>query len=102
MKFLATILSVLVLFLLMTVNCADCCADDLCQTEQQEAGTAPHDCPSPCSPFTLCNTCAGFVVETFDYPQIKPQEMSGDFNTYLRIIYLSPLPEDIWQPPKFV
>jgi hypothetical protein len=103
MKFVATLLSALVLFLSMTVNCADCCPEgDICTTEQHEADNTSHDCQNPCSPFSICNTCVGFIVESFNYYQIKPQEIHQEVNLYPLNIYISPFINGIWQPPKFV
>jgi hypothetical protein len=101
MKFLATVLVVYILFLSMSTNCIDCCADE--RTAQQEHGSVPYECPSPCSPFTFCHTCAGFVVAEFlDCLQVEPQEMADKFHVYPQTIYLSPLTGDIWQPPEFI
>jgi hypothetical protein len=86
----------------MTVNCADCCPDgDTCTTEQHEAENTSHDCQNSCSPFSICNTCVGFIVEFFDNYQIKLPEIYKEVNLLPLNIYLSPFIKGIWQPPKF-
>jgi hypothetical protein len=103
MKFLAAILSVYILFLSMTANCADCCPEgDTCKTEQHEADNTSHDCQNPCSPFCICNICVGFIVDFFDYYQLKQQEISPAVNLYSFNIYASPFIKGIWQPPQSV
>ena len=92
MKFLAALLSVLILFLSLSAGANDfCLPDDECETEQS-------DC---CSPFSLCNTCAGFTFA----PAIHSQTKQLEFNTkelilYVLQLYTSPFVDSVWQPPQ--
>ena len=100
MKFLAALLSVLILFLSLSAGANDfCLPDDECETEQSENHSS--DCPDCCSPFSLCNTCAGFTFA----PAIHSQTKQLEFNTkelilYVLQLYTSPLVDSVWQPPQ--
>jgi hypothetical protein len=43
----------------------------------------------------------GFIVERFDYYQLKPQEIAQEVNLYPLNIYISPFIKGVWQPPQF-
>jgi len=102
MKFLAALLSVLILFLSLSAGVSDSCLpDDECETEQSETENHSSDCPDCCSPFSLCNTCAGFTFA----PAIHSQTKQLEFNTkelilYVLQLYTSPLVDSVWQPPQ--
>jgi hypothetical protein len=95
MKIFAVILSLYVLALSVSF-CSDTCSvgDNECQTEQ-------HDCADCCSPFSLCNTCVGFVTTDIVYTETHPQELSAEINMYELHIYTDIFLDGIWQPPKF-
>ena len=102
MKFLAALLSVLILFLSLSAGANDfCLPDDACETEHSGAENHSFDCPDCCSPFSLCNTCAGFTFA----PAIHSQTKQLEFNTkelilYVLQLYTSPLVDSVWQPPQ--
>jgi hypothetical protein len=104
MKFLATILSVLVIFLSTTANVDDSCLfHNECRTEQHATENHPYNCSDCCSPFCLCQTCVGFTIHSGKHYQIKQPELNTkEINLYILPIYSSPVITGIWQPPKFV
>jgi hypothetical protein len=71
------------------------------QTEQTDENSS-HDCSDCCSPFMVCNTSAGFTIETFVYAIVKLQEISTENDVYPSLIYTSPFLNGIWQPPESV
>jgi hypothetical protein len=75
-------------------------ADTGCQTEQTDEHSS-HDCGDCCSPFMLCSSCAGFIIENFVCTFTKPQEIPAEINARLPFIYTSPFIGGIWQPPEF-
>jgi hypothetical protein len=91
MKVLAVILSIYILALSVSI-CPDACSAETseCQTEQR-------DC---CSPFSLCNTCAGFVIADITDTEIRLQELSAEMNLSEQHIYTDIFLDSIWQPPK--
>ncbi|WP_394353506.1 DUF6660 family protein [Pedobacter foliorum] len=105
MKFLALLLSVIVL----TLTAAPCCAFEKNETHVHKAySEEKHDkCPDPdddccknCSPFYVCGTCIGFTINnlsvlTFTL-HLKPIQ-----HNYIYIpVKLRQMPYSIWQPPK--
>jgi hypothetical protein len=103
MRILAILLSVYIVMLsASTCRCDYAGTGQDYRTEQHDAGAASHDCSGDCSPFCLCNACPGFTDKTFSgYFQLKIQEYVPRENTlYLAQLYLSPLLQGIWQPPR--
>jgi hypothetical protein len=93
-KYLASILSIYILILSVSF-CPDACnvESDECQTEQ-------HDCTDCCSPFSICNTCVGFVVKDIVSIATHSQEISTEINIYQLQIHTNASLDGIWQPPK--
>jgi hypothetical protein len=102
MRFVAVILSVYILLLSVFVNCTDCCVDDeLCAAEQQQTEDVPLDCTDTCSPFSICNTCMGFILYVYDYTPMSPAGIFCLIAFYPQNAYSSPLIHAVWQPPQF-
>jgi hypothetical protein len=95
MKVFAVILSLYVLALSVSVS------SDTCSVGNNECQAEQHDCADCCSPFSLCNTCAGFVIADIADTDIRPQELSAEINLYELHTYTDICLDGIWQPPKF-
>ncbi|WP_132225907.1 DUF6660 family protein [Pedobacter sp. ok626] len=101
MKFIALILSVIVLFL----TTVPCCAleDDQAYHQEEKAHKCidkDDDCCKDCSPFYVCGRCVGFTITSYS---------AITFGTYLRPVQhdsiylpveLTQTTSFIWQPPK--
>jgi hypothetical protein len=95
MKVLAFILSLYVLTLSVPL------CYDVCNVENNESQTGQHDCADCCSPFSLCNTCVGFVVADITCADAHPQKLFAKIHIYELRIYTDISLDGIWQPPKF-
>ncbi|MDR2836031.1 MAG: hypothetical protein LBV69_07565 [Bacteroidales bacterium] len=103
MKFLAILLSVYILVVTVFQCCCDCNEKDFInQKRHHETSSLPHDdCNGVCSPFCLCNNCAGFTIELiFNNYQKKIQKTSENIIVFTQQIYSTPSLKDIWRPPK--
>jgi hypothetical protein len=93
-KYLASILSVYILALSVSF------CPDACGVESSECQTEQHDCTDCCSPFSICNTCVGFVVEDIVCAVTILQEISIEINIYRPQVYTSAYLNSIRKPPK--
>ena len=73
------------------------------KAQRERLAKDEQDCNEKCcSPFFSCNTCAGFVLTTFNFsvthsvkePQIKIRTIA--------ITPVSDFPFSVWHPPQFV
>ena len=99
MKFLAIILSVIVLALAVMPCCTfDNCGDNA-QTEQANNKNS-NDCETPCSPFVSCTCCPGVCIapsiELVVAPVIELVKSFALYNQSFVSFYCA----NIWQPPK--
>jgi len=103
-KFIALILSVIVLVLTAT----PCCAFDgserhlhqTVQTEKHASGEQDDDCCKDCSPFYVCGTCIGFTVARQQVITFAIQPKRVQHVTVYIPVRLPSVPITIWQPPK--
>lgn len=101
MKYLSSILALVVLLL----SVAPCFVEDNCMDETFETANNQQqnddDCnKNCCSPFFNCNTCAGFVVNSFHFSIthiVKQPEKKIGIAT---VAPISDFPYSVWHPPQ--
>jgi hypothetical protein len=100
MKFLAIILSIIVVTLAVAPCCTDDnCEDEYCQTEQ--AHNKGSDKPeSPCSPFVSCTCCPGVCIAPSIGCVVAPITVVEKTITLYKQSIVSFYCANIWQPPK--
>lgn len=120
MKFLAVIVSCLILTLSAGVNgtallslersgkaetvqseCCGCC----CECDQAENGDAADDGGEGSAqhkgcPFCICHTCPGFVAVLAASTSAMPVGFHTEECIFIQHKYISPSDDGIWQPPR--
>ena len=123
MKFLAVILSCLILTLSAEISgmaflplesggkaevaqakCCGCC----CECGQRQDGNATDDCDTDTGdssshkgcPFCICHTCPGFVAVLAASASAMPVEFRSTECIFIQHKYISPSTDGIWQPPR--
>ena len=103
-KFLALLLSVIVL----TLTTVPCCALEDNEAHSHQFSEEKHDkcpekdddCCKDCSPFYVCGTCVGFTISNLPVLtfviHLKPLQHN---NIYIPV-ELPQMSYAIWQPPK--
>ncbi|UJH92475.1 hypothetical protein LZ575_08275 [Antarcticibacterium sp. 1MA-6-2] len=100
MKFLALIMSFLVLFL----NSVTCCILDECaeETAVENQDHEEKEACENCSPFINCGTCTGFLL-VFESSQFSSEVIETNEEFYkLQDLSNSRYVPAIWQPPQIV
>jgi len=106
-KFLCTILALMVLVLSVQPVCASlapgntCCSSHLCEDEQRSGGQE-EDCSSVCNPFQVCGCCAFSVVipGTIIFIE-KPVAQYATVQWGISPVHMVEEPSiGFWQPPK--
>lgn len=99
MKFLAVILSVIVLALAVMPCCTFDNCDDDSQTEHANTKKT-NDCETPCSPFVSCTCCPGIcVTPTIEFVTASSIVVEKSYTIYNQS-FVSLYCPNIWQPPK--
>ncbi|MDR1557407.1 MAG: hypothetical protein LBS88_10325 [Tannerellaceae bacterium] len=100
MKVLSVILSIYITILSTIAYCPDTCMAGSEIHTGHTTENSPYSCADCCSPFTRCNTCAGFTPGDSISLSSQLQEIPAEANTYLSLIYTPPFLRSVWQPPK--
>jgi hypothetical protein len=122
MKFLAVILSCLILLLstaaggtivmpkekkcakaeISQAQCCGCCCENNGRQMASDANNADDskDTPHKGCPFCISNTCPGFIMTTTTIIPAIFAENHSEYSLFVRHKYISPSPGGIWQPPK--
>jgi hypothetical protein len=95
MRISAVILSVYILALSVSF------CSDACDVEKEECQSEQQDCAGCCSPFSLCDTCVGFVPAAMACAETRLQIVSAEITLYEWRLYADIFLDGIWQPPKF-
>lgn len=98
MKFISLILAVYVLLL----SAVPSFIEDKCMQEhttEQGQNEQDEDC-SCCSPFFNCNTCTGFVIDSFYFSTINSIQPPVKKAGAIPAPSVSDFPYSIWHPPQ--
>jgi len=115
MKWLSTLMAVLVLFLAVQPVCANipaidtCCSaaeadcgNDLPEQPVESTGHSQKDCDSGCNPFQLCNCCAFSVLTLHPSPFLSYIHFNiPQWGTPPIHFYEAPV-SGFWKPPRMV
>ncbi|WP_145859689.1 DUF6660 family protein [Pedobacter suwonensis] len=104
MKFIALLLSIIVLTLTAVPCCAlereDNHAHKTDKREKHACNEHADDCCKDCSPFYVCGTCIGFTITTRTIITFAIQLLPIQHNTAYIPVELQVIALSIWQPPK--
>ena len=101
MKHLSFILALMVLVLSTLPGfMEDKCFDVIHQTtnsQEQDSDDCGMEC---CSPFSKCNTCTGFVIDSFYFSTINSIQLPVKKAGAIPAPSVSDFPYSIWHPPQ--
>ena len=85
---------------ILALSAMPCFDKDCCKDEITQSANAPHKPEAPCSPFSLCSTCHGFIIPQASIEVIKPVPVIAKLTPVTCPLYLSGFSNPTWQPPK--
>jgi hypothetical protein len=99
MKFLAILLSMIVITLAIVPCCnEDNCEDGLLSEQTDKKSSEEPECP--CSPFVSCTSCTGVYVTPSIESVVAPVINVEKTLTLYKQSFVSFYSATIWQPPK--
>ncbi|QEC52565.1 DUF6660 family protein [Anseongella ginsenosidimutans] len=104
MKLIVLVLS---MFVLALTSLPCCVLAEQSHAHNGQQADSPDNCPEKkddcckdCSPFYVCGSCPGFIINDFSLlASILPLEHSSCYGSYLPF-KLSEIIIPVWQPPK--